>query len=61
MLNKMTGFSTALVLLVLASTQSTVESKVQMVNNGYKGVVIAVSPDVPENPMLLSRMEVSRA
>lgn len=49
-----------LVLLVfLFNTADVTSQKVELVNNGYKGLLIAVSESVPETPDFLDNLKVS--
>ena len=55
--------NSSLVLLLLASTCFNLSScsydNVKLVSNGYEGIVIAINPNVPENPNIIESLKVS--
>lgn len=45
-------------LLVLNLLQGSDTSLVQLNNNGYEGIIIAIKPGVPENEILIEKIKV---
>uniref|UniRef100_W5M528 VWFA domain-containing protein n=1 Tax=Lepisosteus oculatus TaxID=7918 RepID=W5M528_LEPOC len=45
------------VLLLCSTVSVTLGSPVQLINNGYRGVVVAINPRVPENPELIDKIK----
>nr|XP_015201623.1 PREDICTED: epithelial chloride channel protein-like [Lepisosteus oculatus] len=45
------------VLLLCWTVSVTLGSPVQLINNGYRGVVVAINPRVPENPALIEKIK----
>lgn len=47
-------------LLLLNLLQGSNASFIQLNNNGYEGIIIAISPGVPENEMLIEKIKVRK-
>ncbi|GFO43574.1 calcium-activated chloride channel regulator 1 [Plakobranchus ocellatus] len=44
-------------MIVMVMVMHRAEGKVQLVDSGYEGVIIAINPDIEENKNMLQRLE----
>lgn len=57
----MGSFKNSVFILVLHLLEGALsDSLIQLNNNGYEGIVIAVDPNVPEDETLIQQIKVSR-
>ena len=53
------ALKTCLVLsLILFGVVNNMATQIKLENNGYEGLVIAINPSIPENPLLIQKLKV---